>query len=333
MNAKIKADFKARFGHEYLTAVPGSALEAEMREPERVTVKDLRVGDRFRLTVDGFTRDEMALVATRTGERHARSRVAGGEHDLPLAETLPVEVISRADQFASGVKAAGVVIGRALSASVPQPDGTSLVTVAFGAAAREWDYCRGCDNCLCVSSGSIVAGRLFCGGCAVEERAILAAEERAANPMIECIVPSQVSDAYAEMLRKATDDLCRSQAVPPPFVPASVHMESAPRCPGIECGSRSIRKLDSGGWFCPCGWHGESLTAPPPAARFAVGEWAFDQALGYAGRTVQILSVHASEHGPRYDVADAMRGDYDRIVERVLYGRPEKHLTPCEAPR
>lgn len=158
---------------------------------------------------------------------------------------------------------------------------------------------------------------------------LCAAEERAANPMIECIVPSQVSDAYAEMLRKATDDLCRSQAVPPPFVPASVHMESAPRCPSCDSAAH-LRKTENG-WYCggTCGgWHGASLTAPPAVPRFAVGDWVRARSSGDVG---QVMRASVVSYGVVYDLAT--HDDDPEQNEGRSFTHDEDDLIAAERPR
>lgn len=341
--------------------MPGIATP---RDPERVTVKDLRVGDRARFYAHG---DRFVVVGECVGdERLVRFDVDTFDM-LICGMSREVEVISRADQFASGMKAAGVVIGRALSASVPRPDGTSLVTVAFGdAAAREWDYCRGCDDGLCVSSGSIVAGRLFCGGCAAEERAILAAEERAANPMVTVNAHLPRLDAEAhERIAKAVE-ASRYFAAPLPLLTVTVEeppderldaaremdalmggssrrfeedmiaqLSPAPRCPSCDSAAH-LRKTDHG-WYCggTCGgWHGASLTAPPAAARHKVGDWVrlMDPLLGLA------MGLTPGQSAAAYQVMEVRREDGEvayRIAREPGAKRVvrESQIEACEAPR
>jgi len=277
-------------------------------EPERVTVKDLRVGDRFRWR--GGIR-EMTLTAI------GRARNPDGD-EWPVSDTSPVEVISRADQFASGVKAAGVAFGRALSASVPQPDGSSRVLVQVGvplgfhetqqAAARE------IGKMLAVQEGG--GWCLACGDLAPIGQSLC---RRCPAPMvplaIKLLPPPPASDAYAAMLDALRELSTNAHAK------FTADPETAPRCPSMHC-DRPVKRLESGTWWCAsCSWHGASLTAPPAAAKFSAGQWVRDIA---KGTVAQVMRVRVGSPLP-YTIVNR---DESASVERA-----ESQLEATERPR
>lgn len=88
--------------------------------------------------------------------------------------------------------------------------------------------------------------------------------------------------------------------------------KTALRCPSCDSAAY-LRRTDSG-WYCggTCGgWHGASLTAPPPEPRFKVGQWVTKRTALGSVMCWQVMQVntHSGDRGYFYDLSVEHEGE------------------------